>query len=341
MIKAKFTILVAAALFFLHAQHAGAEDIIKVLMLGTPQAPLPSEQAELFENISGKIYINGKFYEGSLRILRDENGLHVINSIPFDTYLGAAVANEINKEWELEALKAQAVISRTHAMLYKNRTTNRNYHISSSIMHNLYNDKIDPLISYAVKATKDEVLTYDDYPIKALYHNTCEGNTELPEEVWKESYPYLKSVSCNSRNAPYENWKRKFTLEEIATALGIGNIRSIDILSYTLTGRVKTILLSSDTGNTINNTKTIPAIEFRDRLGQSALPSTSFSISFNNDHVLFTGNGKGHGVGLSMWGALEMARQGMNYKEILSHYYPGTVIHDSNKLQHHEFVSKD
>ncbi len=340
MIKVKFIILTAAALLFLFIQFAVAEDIIKVLMLATPHDSIPSEQAEQVDSISGKIYIKGNFYEGDLRILKDKNGLHVINSIPFDNYIAAAVEAEIDKEWELEALKAQAVISRTYAMFYKNRNTNSNYHLSSSILHTLYNDNIDPLITYAVKATKDEVLTYYNYPIKALYHDTCEGNTELPEEVWKESYPYLKSVSCNSRNAPYENWQRKFTLQEIAKSLEVSDISSIEIYSYTLTGRVKTLLLSVNADDANNYTKEITATELRERLGPNELPSTAFSISTQKDNILFTGNGHGHGVGLSMWGALEMARQGRNYKEILSHYYPGTTIHDSNKLNHHEFVSQ-
>jgi stage II sporulation protein D len=340
MMKVKFTILTVAALLFLLIQPSGAEDIIKVLMLGSPDAPLPSEEAEQVDNISGKIFIHGKFYKGSLRILRDTNGLHVINSIPFDDYIEAAVAAEIDKEWELEALKAQAVISRTYALFNKSLNTNNSYHLSSSILHTLYDDHIDQLITLAVKSTKDEVLAYDNYPIKALYHNTCEGNTELPEEVWKESFPYLKSVSCNSRNAPYENWQRRFTLKEIEKALGVSDIRSIKIASYTLTGRAKTLSVSALDGNADIYTKNITAIQFSELLGPDELPSTAFSISAQKGNIVFTGNGHGHGVGLSMWGALEMARQGNSYKEILSHYYPGTAIHNSDELHHHEFVSK-
>jgi stage II sporulation protein D len=340
MMKVKFIVLNVAALLFLLAQTAGAEEMIKVLMLDSPNAPLPSKEAEQADNISGKIFINGKFYKGSLRILRDKNGLHVINSIPFDDYIEAAVAAEIEKNWELEALKAQAVISRTYALFYKNRNANNSYHLSSGTLHTLYNDNIDPLIPYAVKATKDEVLAYDNYPIKALYHDTCEGNTELPEEVWKESYPYLKSVSCNSRNAPYENWKRKFTLQEIAKALRVSDIKSIEIAAFTITGRAKTLLISVEDESAGITTKKITAIEFRELLGPNELPSTAFSVSTRKDTILFTGNGHGHGVGLSMWGALEMARQGSNYKEILSHYYPGSAIHNSDELHHHEFVAK-
>lgn len=337
-VKLVFTALIL--LVFLLSQFAEAEDTIKVLMLGSPDDPVPSDQAEYVKDISGKIFIKNRFYEGSISILKDENGLHVINTIPFNKYVEVAVAAEIEKEWELEALKAQAVISRTYAMFYKDRNAGKNYHLSSSVLHKLYDNTINPLVFYAVKVTKDEVLTYDNFPIKALYHDTCEGKTELPEEVWKESYPYLKSVSCNNKNAPYENWQRKYTLNELSKALGISEVKNMEIAAYTATGRVKTLRLLLG-GGADSSSMDITAPELRKRLGPEELPSTSFSLSNKQETIYFRGNGSGHGVGLSKWGALEMARQGKGYKEILSHFYPGTTIQRSNELNHHEFVSNE
>jgi stage II sporulation protein D len=194
------------------------------------------------------------------------------------------------------------------------------------VLHQVYKgDNTDPLIAQAVEGTKGEVLTYNDNPINALYHATCEGKTELPEEVWAESYPYMHSVECNGVNAPYESWQKMFSFEQISKTLGIDGIKGIDIVSYTATGRAKTLKIFTETSE-----MEIKSTELRKLLGYRALPSTLFSIIKNDTGVIFNGKGYGHGVGLSQWGALEMARKGKTYTEILAHYYPGTAITKDN-----------
>ncbi len=338
MLFIKSIALVLISITFLLCQTSSAEDTIKVLMLSDPHSPLPSEQAERVKDLSGKIFINEKFYEGDLRILRDINGLHVINKLPVEKYVTGAVASEIENDWEVEALKAQAIIARTYAMFYKKQNAGRDYYLTSSLLHKVYENKIDPLITYAAKATEGKILTYGNSPIKALHHATCYGKTELPEEVWKESYPYLKSVSCYGKNAPYESWQRTFGLEEISKAFGTDNVDNLEIISYTATGRVKTLRLTLATDRYQDTSIEVSAMELQRRLGQKEFPSTSFTLIINKKQIVFSGKGLGHGVGLSKWGALEMAQKGKNYQEILSHYYPGTVIQDNHEMHHQKFV---
>lgn len=304
-----------------------AEDIIKVLILENPDDPLPSEQAEHISSLNGKVFINGQFYTGSFEIRRDENGLYIINNIPFERYVEGVVASESGREWELEALKAQAVVSRTYALFYKTLNREKNYHLTSSMLHQVYknNNDVNFLVRRAVEETKGEILTYKGHPIKAFYHSTCVGKTELPEEVWGESYPYLKSVECNGKNSPYETWIRKFTFDEIEEAIGIKGIKDINIVSYTSTGRVKTLKVIVQKSE-VNTSIEIKATDLRKLLGYKKLPSTHFSLKVVDEDIIFDGKGWGHGVGLSQWGALEMARQGKSYREILEHYYPGTAL---------------
>lgn len=313
--------------------HIKAEDTIKVLMLENPGAPLPAENVETVGNIAGKVLINGEIYEGDFMVVKDGKGLYVINNLPFEKYIEGVIASVIGKEWELEALKAQAVISRTYAITHKTFNTDKTYHLTSSVLHQLYKgDNIDPLITYAVRETENEVLTYGGDPIEALFHATCEGKTELPEEVWQKSYPYLKSVDCNSRNAPYENWQRKFTFHEIEKAFGISKIKNIAISSHTKTGRVKTLVFTIESDESGDSVMEVKAADLRKSLGYKEIPSTQFNLTVNEENIIFQGKGYGHGVGLSQWGALEMARQGKTYREILSHFFPGTIIQKRDDL---------
>jgi stage II sporulation protein D len=196
------------------------------------------------------------------------------------------------------------------------------YHIASSVLHQVYKgNSSDVRIAYAVAQTEGQILTFNGKPIEAFYHSTCGGKTENPEDVFGKSYPYLKSVESDCSISPYWTWQRKVPLAEIETALNISGIKAISIHSSTPAERVKQLKITSDSGTTVIN-----ATDFRKALGWSRLPSTKFNLSIENDSILFEGKGYGHGVGLCQWSALKMALEGKNYKEILSFFYPGTII---------------
>jgi len=314
--------LLLTSYFSLFTSHSSAEDTIKVLIIEGPDSPILAENAERLGNLKGDIFINGYRYNGSIDIRKDKNGLHFINELPFEKYIEGVVAAEIGKNWPIEALKAQAVISRTYALYQKILNAGRDYQITSSVLHQAYKgDSTNGAISRAVRETSGEILTYEGNPIEAFYHSTCEGKTELPEEVWGKNYPYLKPVPCMDKNSPYKHWVKKFTLEEIEKILGVRKIRDIRILSFTSTGRVKMLkVITEDSEMEIKTT------DLRRLLGYGELPSTQFSVTIEGREVIFEGSGYGHGVGLSQWGALELANRGKNYKEILEYYYPGTAL---------------
>ncbi|MCK5426554.1 MAG: SpoIID/LytB domain-containing protein [Thermodesulfovibrionia bacterium] len=318
----RFPYFIFLILICLSAQSVRGEDIIKVLIVEDPHAPLLSENAEKLGSLKGDLFMNGHIYSGFLDVRKDKNGLHFINELPFDDYVEGVIAAELEEDWAMEALKAQAVISRTYALFMRNQNTGKDYHITSSLPHQVYKgDTTSEKIHQAVKETAGEILTYRGQPIKAFYHSTCKGTTELPEEVWMESYPYLRSVPCRGENSPYEYWGRRFDIEEIEKALGIKGLNDIHITSLTSTGRVKTVTLSTE-----DSELEVHAADLRKLIGYEELPSTHFTVSIVGREVIFQGSGNGHAVGLSQWGALEMAQGGSMYKEILKHYYPETVL---------------
>ncbi len=296
---------------------------IKVLILDDifHKIPQKDEKIEKMGNLRGDLLVNGNHYLGNIEIWRSRSSLYLINELPLEDYIRSVVSAEVGLDWEIEALKAQAVIARTYA-LFQINLNNSNYDLTSSVLHQVYKGKsIDPRISYAVLNTKGEVLVYNGKIIESLYHSTCGGRTEIPEEVFGKSYPYLKSVESNCEISPYWLWERKIALEEIEKALGLNNIKEISIESFTSTDRVKTLTIKHDDG-----TLSIKASELRKSLGWKRLPSTNFNMTRVDNFIILEGKGYGHGVGLCQWSALEMARNGMNYKEILAFFYPGTTI---------------
>ncbi len=318
-----FVCLVLFVLVVPSAAYAAPAPKIKVLILeDTYTIPDRDEKLELMGRSEGDLLINGTHYTGNIEVWRGEKGLYLINELPLEDYVESVVASEVGASWDVEALKAQAVISRTYAVYRKIAVGNARYHLTSSVLHQVYKG-INPQIQikYAVRETAGEILTYEGKPIESLYHSTSGGRTENPEDVFGKSLPYLKSVESNCELSPYWVWERKIPKEEIEKALNIKGIKNLAITSLTSTGRSKELTLESGSGQTV-----IKATEFRKLLGWQRLPSTNFNLKVNSNSITFEGKGYGHGVGLCQWSALQMAREGKNYKEILSFFYPGTEI---------------
>jgi len=297
---------------------------IKVLILEDSRPTIPDKEEKLVKlgNMQGDLLMTGIHYSGNIEVWKGDKGLYIVNELPLEDYVESVVAAEVGTNWDLEALKAQAVITRTYAIYKKAMSQDSRFHLTSSVLHQVYKgNNSHILISYAVRETAGEVLMYNGKPIEALYHSTSGGRTENPEEVFGKSYPYLRSVESNCEISPYWVWEKKIPKEEIEKALGIKNLKDITITTRTSTGRVKELSIGLESGP-----MPMKATEFRKLLGWSRLPSTNFSIHSDETTIAFEGKGYGHGVGLCQWSALQMARDGKSYREILSFFYPGTEI---------------
>lgn len=298
--------------------------VIKVLILDDVFQSIPKKDETLdrIGKLQGDLLVSGSHYVGDIEVWKGKEGMYLINELPLEEYIKSVVSAEIGPNWDMEALKAQAVISRTYALYQKGMNNNPNFDLTSSVLHQVYKgSNVDARIAYAVMNTGGEVVTYNGKLIEALYHSTCGGRTEDVEEVFGKNYPYLKPVSSSCDLSPYSVWERKIPVEEIEKALNLSGIKEISIRSFTTTRRVKTVEISHRDGSL-----TVKATDLRKLLGWSRLPSTNFELRRENGAYVFEGKGYGHGVGLCQWSALQMARDGKSYRQILDFFYPGTVL---------------
>ena len=250
-----------------------------------------------------------------------------VKTLNLEDYIIGVVAGEMPASFEIEALKAQSVASRTYALFKKNNSngnydltddTNSQVYIDNEAMkekwkedYDLYHDKIKK----AVLSTKGEVLTKDNQIIKAYYFSMSNGNTQDAKEVFKEE-DYLKSVDSIYDNEQINNYKvtTNISKEEFKTKLGIN---CDPIIIKDIIKNESNYISTIDICN-----KTFSGIEIRKLLN---LRSSSFDIKVNND-IEITTYGYGHGVGMSQYGANGYAKNGYNYKEILKHYYTNVEI---------------
>ena len=253
-----------------------------------------------------------------------------IIKIPFEEYIVGVVASEMPVEFEDDALKAQAIASRSYVLKKIETNKNNEYDIEASYMDQVYKsndelkkkwlnnyDKYYKKIKNAVDKTKGEYLTYNGKVIDALFFSTSSGNTENSEDVFTSNLPYLRSVSSPWDNSsPVFKNTLTFTKEEFYTNLGISYNENpnIDIIEKSNTGHVKKIKVDN---NIFKGT------DFRKLLN---LKSTYLEIEIKNNKIVINTQGNGHGVGMSQYGANYMARDGYNYKDILKHYYKNVEI---------------
>lgn len=241
-------------------------------------------------------------------------------------YLIGVVSSEMPASFNLEALKAQSVLARTYALKAKQtgkkltNTVSTQSYIDIDQMKNKWGNSFNTYynkIKNAVENTNGEYLSYNGNYIEALYHSTNNGKTESSLDVFGNYYPYLISVSSEyDKNASSYLRTISMPLDTISNKLGLSlnNDSVINILSYTDGGNIKEININ---GNNFSGKKV------RELLG---LRSADFDISISDNNANITTRGYGHGVGMSQYGANGMANAGYGYKDILSHYYPGTTL---------------
>lgn len=246
-----------------------------------------------------------------------------ILNLDLEDYLIGVVGAEMPASFDIEALKVQAIISRTYAL--KSIEIGRKLTDTVATQVFLDNDELRlkwgndfnkyyNKIKEAVSSTKDIAIYYDNKYIDALFFASSNGITEDSKYVWGNSIPYLKSVdsSWDKNTTSYLRTIEK-DLDNVLSILGINSF-TYNIISRDDSGRVAKILVDD---------KEYSGVEFRNLLG---LRSADFDIEVNDNKITFTTRGYGHGVGLSQYGANELAKRGYNYKDIIKHYYTGVEV---------------
>lgn len=263
-----------------------------------------------------------------------------------DEYLYNVVSAEMPASFELEALKAQAIVARTYTIYKAQNKKHENADIcDDSTCCQAWISKEDRLarweentresnwqkICECVNQTKGKIVTYENKPINAFFHSNSGGITEIPVNVWGGTgYPYLQSVETSGEDG-YTQYLSEviLTQDELLNKLkekysdisiDFSNDNDFKILEYTESTRVKKMKFGNHE---------LSGVEVRSLLG---LKSTNFEISKDGNNIKFSVKGYGHGVGMSQTGADAMAKQGSTAEEIINHFYTGVEIKDVNIL---------
>ncbi len=273
------------------------------------------------------IWVGQKRFSGKLNLFVLDSEILVVNVLGIEKYLSSVVGSEMPTKWPIEALKAQAIASRTYALKQKG---NSFFDIDSTQKNQVYNglESRNYKTIRAVKSTRSLVLTYKNKLINALFHSSSGGMTENSQDVWKNKYPYLSSVKDFDKNNPKFRWQKKISSNELINLFpNIGGLKNIEILDITSTGRVKNVKITGAYGS-----DQMSGVVLRKRLGLNSnfVRFKFFEEESNNfplkKGLIVFGQGSGHGVGMSQWGAKYLASRGQKAERILKYFYRGVQI---------------
>jgi stage II sporulation protein D len=269
----------------------------------------------------GFVWIGDRWYRGRTQLVAAGNGLTAVNHVSLEQYLYSVLGSEMSATWPQEALKAQAVAARSYA-LYKRATSGNNvYDVGDTTTWQVYKGLESEAqgTHQAVDATAGQVLTHKGQIILAAFHSSSGGHTENVEDVWTQPLPYLRGVADYDMGAPVFEWTKSISRSEMNRLIyGVGKVISMTPERKTPNGRVITMLVKGDRGS-----KRISGNDLRSAL---SLKSTLFVVNLVGDSFQVQGRGFGHGLGLSQWGAHNLAEQGTDYQQILGHYYQNATL---------------
>jgi stage II sporulation protein D len=320
----------------------------------------PSDLVEIGSpDPNAPVVVNGRPYRGTIVALRDRTGVTLVDRLPMETYLIGVVSAEMGRRSpeDQEALRAQAIVSRTFALRNLGRWQTQGFDLYASVADQVYGGASaeTPEGRAAVDGTRGQILTYGGAPIDAFFYSTCGGRTADGTEVFRGAdRPYLRSVSDLADDgsaycsiSPRYRWHEEWTGEALratlertlpslpagggstAVAMDVSEVRDVRVAYRTPSGRVGQLAVGLRRGDVLVDGPNVRQV-LRPVSGE-VLRSNTFTLTVTRaggrvTRLAADGAGAGHGVGMCQWGAVGRSRAGQDHEHILAAYYPGAVL---------------
>jgi len=303
---------------------------------------------------SQMVRVNGRAYRGLVEIVRHTAGITVVNRVLLESYLLGVVSAEMGRRnlAEFEALKAQAVVSRTYALRNRRRRAALGFDLHAGVADQVYagSGSETPEGLEAVRSTRGLVLSYEGAPIDAFYYSTCGGQTADGVEAFRAaSRPYLRSFpdvdengAAYCRISPRFRWREEWTGSALQATLRrtlpaatrvssdqLGVVRDVWVAQRTGSGRVGRLAITLRSNQVMVDGPAVRQV-LRPTSGD-LLRSAAFTLAATGaghaiTRLVAEGSGAGHGVGLCQWGAVGRSRAGHDFQRILAAYFPGAAL---------------
>lgn len=265
----------------------------------------------------------GRRYRGAVRLSAVDGVVEVVNVLNVEDYLRGVVPSEMAASWPMEALKAQAVAARSYTLTSLDPYAR--YDLCATEDCQVYRgvEAEHPRTDAAIAATAGVVVTYGGSAARTYYHADSGGTVASSAEVWGTWSPYLVARADAQSPSPHRAWSLRLDGGRVgaslaAAGLDVGEVTSLRVLGLSESGRVNELEVVGSRGSRVLRGTSLTA------LARSwGLKSMSFRVQGG---LTVTGDGWGHGVGMSQYGARALANAGYDFTQILAFYYPNTGL---------------
>ena len=259
---------------------------------------------------------SSRFYDDSFEVIAERTRLIIVNQVDIEKYVSGVVESEGGNYAPDEYYKSQAVLCRTYSFAHFSRHENEGFQLCDGVHCQAYNGRsTNSFIRKAAFETAGIVaVDTDNKYITAAFHANCGGETEDARNVWVQGLPYLKPVKDNyCRGTKAATWEKRIALSDWVAYLNRSNMHvTAEDATYMQCTQLTRQHYYRVNGDSLN---------FSRIRNDWKLRSSFFSVRIENDMVILSGRGYGHGIGLCQEGAMQMARVGYGYREILNFYY--------------------
>ncbi len=296
--------------------------------LRAEQGRLISDGADIGRSLTleshvGEVRWGDRRYRGSLRFVAVGSRVLVINVVEIEDYLRGVVPSEMQASWPMEALKAQAVAARTYSLSYLDPEAD--YDLCATIECQVYRgmEVEHPRSDQAVAETVGVVLIHQGRYARAYYHADSGGVVASSAEVWGLSLPYSRTQTDVAASSPHRNWQVQLDPERISSTLRdigweVGRVEALRVLAYSDSGRVARLQVFGSEASPVLQGATVQSM-----VRAWGLKSARFGLVGD---LTVRGDGWGHGVGMSQYGARALANTNHSFGQILAFYYPDTEL---------------
>lgn len=267
--------------------------------------------------------VNGNRYRGAIRLVAQDDLIQVVNILDMESYLRGVVPSEMSASWPMEALKAQAVAARSYTLVSLDPTAA--YDLCATVDCQVYRgvEVEHPRTDTAVAATAGVVVTYGGAAARTYYHADSGGMIASSLEVWGSALPYLVARADAVTTTPHRSWVVTLNAAQVtasmdAAGLPVGAVQGVRVVRLSESGRVLELEVSGSAGSRI-----VRGTQLTNMARSWGLKSTRFAVQRG---LTVRGDGWGHGVGMSQYGARALALAGQDFGRILAYFYPTTSL---------------
>lgn len=269
------------------------------------------------------VLVGSRRYRGAITLRAQDDAVEIVNVLDVEAYLRGVVPSEMSASWPLEALKAQAVAARSYTLASLDPTAP--YDLCATVDCQVYRgvEAEDARTDEAVLATAGVVVTYQGRTARTYYHADSGGAVASSQEVWGAATPYLVALQDVATVSPYRAWTQRLDGATVGASLrgvgyDLGVVQGLRVVRLSESGRVLELEVQGASG-----TRVLRGLQLRTLARGWGLRSMRFQVQGG---LTVRGDGWGHGVGMSQYGARALAQAGYDYGRILAFYYPSTGL---------------